>query len=127
MKVREFRNAKGGHLPKPSLTKTLKIMNVNVQISDAVYAKLLNGSTRIQGTLALANPNEGNFHAHNKTWRPKPGTHTMKMPHGRVSVTSDDVRVNLRIKRNEKIDMPQAILDESVDASNFVVVITEKL
>ena len=102
-------------------------MNVNIQISDAVYAQLLNGKTRIQGTLALAGPTEGNFNAHNRTCRTKPGVHTMRMPHGRVSVCDEDVRMNLRIKRNERIDMPQAIIDESVDASNFVVVITECL
>lgn len=49
-------------------------MNVTIQINDATYAKLLSGNRRIQGTLALANPNEGNFNAHNKTWKPKPGT-----------------------------------------------------
>ena len=43
-------------------------MIVNIQISDSAYAQLLNGTKRLQGTLALVNPTEGNFHEHNKTW-----------------------------------------------------------
>lgn len=101
-------------------------MYVTIQLSDAVYAKLLNGNKRIQGTLALANPNEGNFNAHNKTWHPKPGTQYMRLPHGKISISDDDVRMHLRISRDECIDAPQAILGESVDASNFVELITDE-
>lgn len=101
-------------------------MNVTIQVSDAVYAKLLNGNKRIQGTLALVSPNEGNFNAHNKTWFPKPGTQYMRLPHGKISVTGDDVRMHIRISRDERIDAPQAILGESIDASNFVELITDE-
>ena len=100
-------------------------MNVTIQISDATYAKLLNGTSRIQGTLALVNPTEGNFDAHNKTWRPKPGTQYMRLPHGKVSVSDDNVRMNLYIRRDEMVDAPQAILGESIDASNFVEIVTD--
>ena len=100
-------------------------MNVTIQISDATYAKLLNGTSRIQGTLALVNPTEGNFNAHNKTWRPKPGTKYMRLPHGKVSVSDDNVRMNLYIRRDEMVDAPQAILGESIDASNFVEIVTD--
>ena len=101
-------------------------MNVSIQINDATYAKLLSGNRRIQGTLALANPNEGNFNAHNKTWKPKPGTQYMRLPHGKVSVTDDDVRMNLRISRDEMVNAPQAIMGESMDASNFVEIVTDE-
>ena len=101
-------------------------MNVTIQINDATYAKLLSGNRRIQGTLALANPNEGNFNAHNKTWKPKPGTQYMLMPHGKVSVTDDDVRMHLRISRDEMVNAPQAIMGESMDASNFVEIVTDE-
>ena len=118
---------KGGHLPNMlSLAKTLKIMIVNIQISDAVYASLLNGPKRIQGTLALVNPTEGNFNEHNRTWRQKPGTKYMKLPHGRVTVSDENVRMRLCIARDETVDAPRAIVGESIDASNFVEIVTEE-
>ena len=101
-------------------------MEVKIQISDAIYAKLLEGEKRIQGTLGLVNPTEGNFNAHQRTWRPKPGTQYMRLPHGRVSVSDDNVRMNLYIKRDEMVDAPQAILDEGIEASNFVEIITDE-
>jgi hypothetical protein len=101
-------------------------MEVRIQVSDSVYAQLLNGNKRIQGTLALANPLEGNFHEHQRTWRPKPGTQYMRLPHGKISVTDEDVRMHLRINRDEMVDAPQAILGESIDASNFVEIVTDE-
>jgi len=100
-------------------------MEVKIQINDATYASLLNGNKRIQGTLALVNPTEGNFNAHNKTWSPKPGTQYMRLPHGKVSVSDDNVRMHLYISRDEMVDVPQAILGESIDASNFVEIVTD--
>ena len=101
-------------------------MNVTIQLKDATYASLLNGTKRIQGTLALVNPNEGNFNEHQRTWRPKPGTQYMRLPHGKISVSDDNVRMHLRISRDEFIDMPQAIMEESIDASNFVEIVTDE-
>ena len=96
-------------------------MNVTIQISDATYASLLNGTKRIQGTLALVNPTEGNFNAHNKTWRPKPGTQYMRLPHGRVTVNDENVRMTLHISADEANIIPsQIILGESEQASDFV-------
>ena len=95
-------------------------MEVRIQISDSAYAQLLNGTKRLQGTLALANPTEGNFHEHNKTWRPKPGTKYMKLPHGRITVSDENVRMQLHIKRDESIVPARAIEAESVMASSFV-------
>ena len=100
-------------------------MNVTIQLNYATYASLLNGTKRIQGTLALVNPNEGNFNEHQRTWRPKPGTQYMRLPHGRITVSDDNVRMHLRISRDECIDAPQAILGESIDASNFVEIVTD--
>ena len=96
-------------------------MIVNIQISDAVYASLLNGTKRIQGTLALVNPTEGNFNEHRKTWRPQPGTKYMKLPHGRVTVSDENVRMRINISVDEAGIIPsQIILDESEQASDFV-------
>ena len=102
-------------------------MNITLQISDATYASLLNGTKRIQGTLALVNPNEGNFHEHQRTWRPKPGTRYLKLPHGRITVTEEKVRMNLYIRRDECIIPAQAIESESNLASNFVEFMEEVL
>ena len=95
-------------------------MEVRIQISDSAYAKLLNGTKRLQGTLALANPMEGNFHEHQRSWKPKPGTKYMKLPHGRVSISDENVRMQLHIKRDESIVPARAIEAESSLASSFI-------
>ena len=100
-------------------------MNVTIQINDADYASLLNGSSRIQGSIGLVSPTEGNFNAHRRT-RSKPGTQYMRLPHGKVSVSDDNVRMHLLISRDEMIDAPQAILGESIDASNCVEIVTDE-
>ena len=99
-------------------------MNVMIQINDVDYASLLNGSSRIQGSIGLVSPTEGNFNAHRRT-RTKPGTQYMRLPHGKVSVSDDNVRMHLCISRDEMVDAPQAILGESIDASNFVEIVTD--
>ena len=101
-------------------------MIVNIQISDAVYASLLNGTRRVQGTLALVNPTEGNFNEHQRNWRPKPGTQYLRLPHGRVSVTDENVRMHLRIDRGERVNASRTLLGESMDASSFVELVTEE-
>ena len=100
-------------------------MIVKIQISDSAYAQLLNGTKRLQGTLALASPTEGNFHEHNKTWRPKPGAKYMKLPHGRVTMSDESVRMNLQIKRDESIVPARAIEAESSMASSFIDLMEE--
>ena len=100
-------------------------MFVTIQISDADYASLLNGTSRMQGSIGLVSPTEGNFNAHRRT-RMKPGTQYMRLPHGKISISDDDVRMNIRISRDECIDASQAILGESIDASNFVEIITDE-
>ena len=100
-------------------------MNVMIQINDVDYASLLNGSSRIQGSIGLVSPTEGNFNAHRRT-RSKPGTQYMRLPHGKLSVSDDNVRMHLLISRDEMIDAPQAILGESIDASNFVEIVTDE-
>lgn len=92
---------------------------------DATYASLLNATKRIQGTLALVSPSEGNFNEHNKTWRPKPGTKYMKLPHGRITVSDENVRMQLHIRRDESIIPARAIEAESGMASNFVDFVEE--
>ena len=102
------------------LTKNSKTMYITLQISDATYASLLNGTKRIQGSLALVNPNEGNFNEHQRTWKPKPGTKYMRLPHGRITVSDENVRMNLCIARDESVVPARAIEAESGMASSFV-------
>ena len=94
-------------------------MEVRIQISDATYASLLNGTTRIQGSIGLVSPTEGNFNAYRR-YRPQKDNRYLKLPHGRITVTEEKVRMHLLIKRDECIIPAQAIESESNLASNFV-------
>ena len=95
-------------------------MIIQLQISDAVYASLLNGTARVQGTIALVNPNEGNFNVHQRHHHGGERKY-IKLPHGRASINNDSVRLSLNIALDETNVRPNiAILDESLQASDFV-------
>lgn len=95
-------------------------MIIQLQLSDAVYASLLNGTARVQGTIALVNPNEGNFNVHHRH-RHGGERKYIKLPHGRASINNDSVRLSLNIALDETNVRPNiAILDESLQASDFV-------
>ena len=95
-------------------------MIIQLQISDAIYASLLKDNTRIQGTIALVNPHEGNFHAHQRHTQ-SASRKFIKLPHGRASINNDSVRFTLHIGLDEANVHPGlAILGESLKASDFV-------
>lgn len=95
-------------------------MIIQLQLSDAVYASLLNGTTRVQGTIALVNPNEGNFNVHHRHHQSAERKY-IKLPHGRASIDDKSVRLSLNIALDEMNVRPNiAILDESLKASDFV-------
>ena len=95
-------------------------MIIQLQLPDAVYASLLNGTARVQGTIALVNPNEGNFNVHQRHHQ-SPERKYIKLPHGRASINNDSVRLSLNIGLDEANIHPGiAILDESLRASDFV-------
>ena len=101
-------------------------MIIQLQLPDAVYASLLNGTTRVQGTIALVNPNEGNFNVHNRNAQSASRKY-IKLPHGRASVDDKSVRLTLNIDLDETNVRPNiAILDESLQASDFVNVIMKE-
>ena len=100
-------------------------MNVTIQISDAVYAQLLNGN-RMKGSIGLANPVEGNFNAW-KCNKPNPQRKYMKLPHGRVSMNENDVRMYLKIAYAEQVIPARAIEAESAMASSFINLMEEIL
>ena len=100
-------------------------MEVKIQISDAVYTQLLQGNKRIAGSLVLDNPLQGNFRAYNKSHRRKTVKQSMKLPHGRITVTDEKVRMNLLISRDESVVPARAIEAESHMASCFIDLINE--
>ena len=71
-------------------------MTINLQISDTAYRRLLAGHGRIQGTIGLVSPTEGNFNEHARQ-APTPGTKYIKLRHGRASVGNERVRLTLNI------------------------------
>ena len=95
-------------------------MTINLQISDTAYRRLLAGHGRIQGTIGLVSPTEGNFNEHARQ-APTPGTKYIKLRHGRASVGNERVRLTHNIGRDETGIIPSdAITDESRQASDFV-------
>ena len=95
-------------------------MIIQLQLPDAVYASLLNGTARVQGTIALVNPNEGNFNVHQRHTQSATRKY-IKLPHGRASINDETVRFSLNIGLDEaNIHPGLAILDESLKASDFV-------
>ena len=95
-------------------------MNINLQLSDAAYQRLMAGGSRIQGTIGLTSPTEGNFNEHNKSCTAPAGQY-MKLPHGRASITKKSVRLTLVVGLDETDILPaQTIEDESRQASAFV-------
>ena len=98
-------------------------MTITLQIPDTVYTSLLNGTHRIQGTIALVSPTEGNFNAHRRYLNESPerAREYKKLPHGRISINKDTVRLSLNIGLDEAEIYPSiAILNESLQASDFV-------
>lgn len=95
-------------------------MIIQLQVSDAVYASLLTDTSRVKGSIGLVSPTEGNFHAYkNNPVAPK-GTRTMKLPHGKVSINEEQIRMYLLVKREESTDPARTIEGESLLACDFV-------
>ena len=95
-------------------------MNINLQIPDSTYQRLVSGGGRLRGSIGLTSPTEGNFNEHAKN-TPQPGSKYIKLPHGRASITHKHARLTLTIGLDETNVMPaQAIEEESRQASDFV-------
>ena len=94
-------------------------MTIKLQLPDAVYASLLKGNARVQGTIALVSPREGNFNVHSRKLNPS-AREFRKLPHGRVSMSSENLRLTLNIDFNEHGIRPaQVLIDESITASQY--------
>ena len=97
-----------------------KAMTIKLQLPDAVYASLLKGNARVQGTIALVSPREGNFNVHNRK-REHPAREYRKLPHGRVSMSSENLRLTLSVGFDEHgIHPAQVLIDESITASQYI-------
>lgn len=95
-------------------------MEIRIQLSDAVYAQLLNGTTRIKGSIGLVSPQKGNFNAYSRHSCPDARTKYMKLPHGRVSMNKNHVRMHLKIDYAEQVIPARIIEAESNMASSFI-------
>ena len=106
--------------PIHNILKIDTTMNVKIQLSDEAYKTLVNGNGRLEGSLGLVSPTEGNFNAYRRSAQ-RPGSKYIKLPHGRASVGDSHVRLTLRIALDEADIVPaDAIMDESRQASDFV-------
>lgn len=96
-------------------------MEIKIQLADNVYKALMSGGNRIQGSLGLISPTEGNFNAHRRADYVRPETKFIKLAHGRASVTEERVSLTLRIDRKEADVVPCEVIEvESQAASDFV-------
>ena len=94
-------------------------MTIKLQLPDAVYASLLKGNTRVQGTIALVSPREGNFNVHSRKRNPS-AREFRKLPHGRRSMSSENLRLTLSVDFDEHgIHPAQVLIDESEMASRY--------
>ncbi len=104
-------------------------MEIRVQISDNAYQRLVSNGGRIQGTIGLVNPHEGNFNEHIRhTDANASDTKYIRLRHGRVSVNEERVRLTLCIGLDEVGIIPaEALENESREARGFVDEILENI
>ncbi len=95
-------------------------MFVTLQLSDHDYESLLISGHRMQGSIALVSPTEGNFNAYRRVRRQLPGTRFIKLAHGRATVSQEHTRLTLTIDRDEQVRPYDVIDRESQQASDFV-------
>lgn len=99
-------------------------MEVKIQIPDGAYAQLLNSTCRMRGSIALISPMLVTFNPHSR--QPRRKRQFMRLPHGRVSIGSTDVRMSLRIDRCEPVVPARAIHEESKLACSYIDLMEEE-
>ena len=94
-------------------------MTIKLQLPDAVYASLMKGNARVQGPIAMVSPTEGNFNVHSRKRTPS-AREFRKLPHGRVSMSTENLRLTLSVDFDEHgIHPAQVLIDESIIASQY--------
>ena len=99
-------------------------MEVRIQIADSVYAELLNGNKRIQGSIGLVSPECGNFNAHRKSTA-QPTIQYLKLPHGKVGMNATHVYLTMKMGVSERHTPAYIIREESRIASDYVDFVEE--
>ena len=93
-------------------------MTIKLHLPDADYASLLKGTRRLRGSIGLLSPTEGTFNLHAETGRSV--RDYRKLPHGRVSLGTENLRLTLNVDLNEHGIRPaQVLIDESEMASRY--------
>lgn len=94
-------------------------MKIILNLTDETYMSLIEKKCRIQGTIGLVTPTEATFHRH-AVGKPRPGTLSKKLPHGRATVSPTHVRLTLSVGLDEAGAAPtRALLTESRQAAVF--------
>lgn len=95
-------------------------MEIRLQISDGAYQRMMAHGGRVQGTIGLVNPQEGNFNEHMRR-AATPSTEYIRLAHGRASVDEKKARLTLTIDLDEANILPAKVMKEEVGrAANFV-------
>lgn len=96
-------------------------MNINIQIADETYKALVAEGKRIKGSIGLTSTTTGNFSAYVMNKREQRTYQHIRLPHGRASVTEENVRLTLKISLDESgVSPTAAIIDEGAQAATFV-------
>ena len=94
-------------------------MYIKIQISNKVYQQMVAGGNRVQGSIGLTSPKEGNFNAWMKS-APSKDEVVHKLAHGRVRINTERTLVSLRFDhRTERVNVSSAIRHEADEASVF--------
>ena len=94
-------------------------MYITLQLSDTLYERLLSSQKRIEGSIGLTSPTEGNFNPYRMT--KQKSSKYVKLKHGRVSVNDDSVCLTLRINLDEaNVNPSEAMASDCWEATDFV-------
>ena len=88
-------------------------MKLMIQISDKAYERLISSGSRLQGTIGLVSPHEGNFNEHNRhgVMTGERDYRYIRLRHGRASVDGRQVRLSLRIDLDESDVVPSEAIE----------------
>lgn len=100
--------------------KIIDIMNVNIQIPDEAMRFMLSTGRRLQGTISLANAQEGNFHPHHRSTPSKdPSRVEMMLRCGKAVATRKKLRLWLDVNR-DGVEFPvMTIMNDCREAREF--------